>query len=373
MVKASNECGNSIFSSALEGEVFDKPAIFNLSGNGEYCEGSAGAVLTLSSSEPGVNYQLLLENIPFGAPIAGTGAAIEWINLTTTGFYTCQAASATCSLSMAGQIYVTSITVPAQPPAPTGNTQPCSNQPSVYIVPGTPANNAYIWQLTPSSAGELDPSANMVSVYWNQTFSGNATLTVTGENSCGQGEPSEALLIDVQATPNPVISGEQSVCVNDATPYQTEGTASNSYMWIVSGGVVHSGAGTNEVVVEWTTAGNGYLIVSETSAAGCMMSSQAFPVMVDPCIHIKGGEQIEYSVYPNPFTDWFNIGFGKKLQGENILVIYSSQGDVKKRVELPDNESGIHNIYAGELAAGIYSAVIYSDGKLIGSFRIAKR
>src|SRR5690606_2924030 len=52
--------------------IEDAPAIFNVTGGGNFCSGSTGAAIGLSGSETGVNYQLKNGTANVGSPVAGT-------------------------------------------------------------------------------------------------------------------------------------------------------------------------------------------------------------------------------------------------------------------------------------------------------------
>ncbi len=74
------------------------PNLYTVSGGGSYCVGSAPLTVSLSDSDIGVNYQLTFQGASIGSPIAGTGAAISWTNLTPTisGSYAVQASRPAC-------------------------------------------------------------------------------------------------------------------------------------------------------------------------------------------------------------------------------------------------------------------------------------
>ena len=84
------------------------PVQFAVTGGGTYCDGN-GAMVGLSGSEVGVNYQLLINAVPTGSPFAGTGAAFNFPGLqTAAGTYTVQATNptTTCTNTMTGSVQV---------------------------------------------------------------------------------------------------------------------------------------------------------------------------------------------------------------------------------------------------------------------------
>ena len=64
------------------------PTAYSVTGGGSYCSGGIGVVIGLSNSQTGVNYQLQRNGVNTGAPVAGTGAALNFGNQTVAGTYT---------------------------------------------------------------------------------------------------------------------------------------------------------------------------------------------------------------------------------------------------------------------------------------------
>jgi Secretion system C-terminal sorting domain len=84
------------------------PFAFTVTGGGAYCVGNSGVPVGLGLSQIGVNYQLLLNGVNTGNPIAGTGGVISFGNRTIPGIYTIVAYNATtgCTQPMAGNVTV---------------------------------------------------------------------------------------------------------------------------------------------------------------------------------------------------------------------------------------------------------------------------
>uniref|UniRef100_A0A6M3KNW1 Uncharacterized protein n=1 Tax=viral metagenome TaxID=1070528 RepID=A0A6M3KNW1_9ZZZZ len=70
--------------------------------------GCTGVDVTLDGSESGVNYQLQIDGVNSGAPVAGTGSGLTWANQIAGGSYTVIATNATtgCILTMTGNVVV---------------------------------------------------------------------------------------------------------------------------------------------------------------------------------------------------------------------------------------------------------------------------
>ncbi|GAB2835454.1 reprolysin-like metallopeptidase [Ferruginibacter profundus] len=84
------------------------PFAFTVTGGGSYCVGNNGVPVGLGLSQIGVNYQLLLNGVNTGNPIAGTGGPVSFGNRTIPGIYTIVAYNATtgCTQPMAGSVTV---------------------------------------------------------------------------------------------------------------------------------------------------------------------------------------------------------------------------------------------------------------------------
>ncbi len=131
----------SRWTAAVAGALCNEPTAFNITGGGTFCKGLAGIALGLSDSEIDVNYQLLLNNVAIGSPIAGTGDVISFGNQTENGTYTVVATSVgACMATMTGsQTVTTDETLPAFTLAtvPVNVTVDCNNIPSAATVTAT--------------------------------------------------------------------------------------------------------------------------------------------------------------------------------------------------------------------------------------------
>jgi Secretion system C-terminal sorting domain len=84
-------------------------------GTGAYCPGTTGIDIHLSGSETGVSYQLDSSGVAIGAPIAGTGAPLDF-GIHTIGSYSVVATvpGVPCSFTMSGTAVISVSTFPAR-------------------------------------------------------------------------------------------------------------------------------------------------------------------------------------------------------------------------------------------------------------------
>ncbi len=113
-VKAINGCGESEFSSPLAITISPRPAVFNLTGGGTFCEDETGIEVGLDGSEAGVTYQLFREDQPEGTSITGTGGPISFGLISEPGEYSSVGFNPTtqCDIDMANTVMVTMISLP---------------------------------------------------------------------------------------------------------------------------------------------------------------------------------------------------------------------------------------------------------------------
>ncbi|MCD4745005.1 MAG: hypothetical protein K8R58_01760, partial [Bacteroidales bacterium] len=99
-----------------------------------------------------------------------------------------------------------------------------------------PITNAtsYVWELTPATAGTINGSGISITIDWSNTYNGQATLSVYGNNNCGNGT-SSSLNIQVQPLPEADAGNDVQICEN--ATYQLNGAATNysSILWTTSG------------------------------------------------------------------------------------------------------------------------------------------
>ncbi len=111
----TNVCGTATTSKVIS--INPLPVAFTITGGGGVCAGSAGVSIGLNGSEPWLNYQLYRSSTAVGAPVAGTGATLDFGLFTTFGSYTIRANSTAtgCSNNMTGSdsVYSKSPVVPA--------------------------------------------------------------------------------------------------------------------------------------------------------------------------------------------------------------------------------------------------------------------
>ncbi|MBZ0241834.1 MAG: hypothetical protein K8F24_01345, partial [Bacteroidales bacterium] len=94
-------------------QVNPMPAVYSLTGDGDFCAGDEGATIGLNGSENGVIYQLFKNAEPI-AQKAGTGQAISFGKFLSAGTYTASASFSqnNCSRNMQGAVQINPLPLP---------------------------------------------------------------------------------------------------------------------------------------------------------------------------------------------------------------------------------------------------------------------
>lgn len=366
-VKAVNICGDGEWSEDLGCQLFLSPSQFEVTGGGEICEGDAGMEIGLTDSEIGVDYELLNFYVPTGIIVAGTGEPIIFGLFTEEGNYSANGFNASCTITMIGEVSLIVNTYPVQLTIPEGTTQVCNTDENEYTTTGGQESDVIIWTLTPETAGTVSGNGMTTTVVWNNDYEGEAFLSVQAENACGLGLISDELEILVFGMPTPELAGLDFVCINEESIYSTAENEGNNYEWEVIGGTIVSGDGTAQISVLWgNDAGDGFVIVSESNAAGCS-GIDAFGVTIDDCTVIReDGADNPLGIYPNPTQSVINIDLTNVKSEKVIISIYNSTGaKVLEFVETDLVSKQSWSINIDRLQQGIYIVTLQTDDNKI--------
>jgi PKD repeat protein len=367
-VRAENECGDGSWSEALMAQLYYSPESYQLLGDGAFCEGSPGAELYLEFSDVGVDYELFLDDVTTGIILPGVDDSLSFGFQNTEGIYNVNGFTDYCSSEMGGQIWVHQISLPAQATQPIGPDIICNNQIGEYSTTEVDYADFYNWILVPSDAGIIIGEGMEITIDWDSTFNGQVSLTVAGENECGEGVYSDPLEINVQQAPAPVVSGSELVCYNQTYEYSTAFNSAAAYEWFVSGGQVLSGNQTNEISVLWTETGTGTVYVIETFDNLCADTSAVLEVIVDDCPGISETENARLSVFPNPARVEINVFCPS---GISQISIFNNSGI--KIYEAKTENAKLGNsitVKVEDYSQGIYliSGVSTNGNRFVGKF-----
>jgi RHS repeat-associated protein len=154
------------------------PTAYTVGGGGALCEGGAGAPITLSGSQTGVNYQLQLDGINTGSSVAGTGAAISFPAQISAGTYTVNAtyASTGCTKTMTENAVIT--IKPVVVPTITGPAKLTGA--SITLSIATTTGHTYQWRR------DGDNISGAATSWIAVTTTGSYDVVVTASNGCSR-------------------------------------------------------------------------------------------------------------------------------------------------------------------------------------------
>ena len=141
------------------------------------------------------------------------------------------------------------------------------------------ATRTYTWTVVGGSINGKD-TGRYVKIDWGNTAIGKITVTVKNKYGC---TADIILQVNLVAAPSrPVVTGSDTVCLNQTSVFTTPKTQT-SYKFTVVGGTLLSSAqvGSNmEAKVLWTVGGKGLVICTATNNVGCNSIPDTFNVFV---------------------------------------------------------------------------------------------
>ncbi len=303
---------------------------YNVTGDGEYCEGEAGAFITLEGSDTGVEYRVLVD----GADINDTWTADVTTGhtfgpYTTEGNYTIVVISTGgCNYPMNGSVNVVEISLPQAFDMNVENGGHFCEDDAVGVeitLAGQQRDVLYnLYRdgtLVATDTGKVD-DATMILSFGKYHEAGQYSVTATTQvNGCEQAMNNEVRLI---ADPLPVVydvTTDGDYCAGDVTHLYLSGSEPDvEYRWER----IEDGA-----IGTWT-AGNGGLLSFEVTGTGTYLISARRVGGVTSCATEMNGRYF-ITEKPNPVLDkTLRIKAGTGLSCDNgaVVIVENSEQDV---------------------------------------------
>jgi len=246
----------------------------------------------------------------------------------------------------------------------------CATSDTVYV-------NAYDAPAAPVIGGELFFCKNVPSPLWSSYVGGNlwtttdpsdtiyivdpGTYGVTHTDVHGCSSYSE---VSVQQYPEPqipTISGEPNAVYNNTYSYAVASLPDYTYNWIVTGGTIVSGQGTNVIEVVWDQfiTGTGEIQMTWANAYGCE-STQFYAVSVDVSVQEIIASNLK--IYPNPTRDVVYIQWD--FMNENtFLTVFDNTGKLLSTQRL--NNQTLHILDLSGYENGVYQLRLSNENAVI--------
>jgi hypothetical protein len=227
----------------------------------------------------------------------------------------------------------------------TGTPILCSGTMGVPYSVGTIANAlAYVWTIPQGAAIASGSGTNTITIDWN-TVSGPQTISVYGNNLCGNGTISPAYAVTVNPIPAaPVVTN---------SGYTAESDALAGNQWYFNGTLI---AGANDQTYDATLSGTGFYW-SVVTLNNCSSDTSNHKYIVVTGVNEPKTGMI--SVYPNPNDGQFRVKLSSIKQASFNISVINNMGlkinEIRDIVVIGNIEK---NIDLRPVPAGIYSVVI---------------
>ena len=185
----------------------------------------------------------------------------------------------------------------------------------------TPTSGPFSWAF-----GDNTTSTSVSPTYTYKT-AGTFTIALTvGSTPACKITSTMSLLI----LPTPVIAsinGKTTAHVNNTDTFNVNSNAGSSYVWTVTGGVIKSGNGTNQIIVTWNAVGTlGTVQVIETNSFGCESDAKKINVSLNNTGISEVLKQHAISITPNPTNGVLHLNSSAVLDNQTSIKVINLLG-----------------------------------------------
>ncbi len=373
---ASTGCVNNMLGSVTVG-INPLPAVFAVTGGGNYCAGGTGVRVGLSGSAVGISYQLMNGATSVGAALAGTGGALDFGFQTSAGSYTVVATNSTtgCVANMTGSVIVAINPLPGAF-AVIGGGNYCIGGTGVHVGLGGSATGInYQLYASGSPVGVPMAGTGLALDFGLQTTAGLYSVIATNTTtSCTNAMTGTATVVVNSLPVLHTVTGGGNYCiggtgVNIGLDGSNTGTTYQLYNGAVAVGAAVPGSTGSPINFGAQTALGIYTVVANNTSTTCtgnMSGSATVGVNPLPAVYsVTGGG--------NYCTGGTGVRVG--LSGSNTGVQYQLMNGAST-VGGPLTGTGSALDFGLQTAAGVYSvaALTISTGctaTMSGSVTIA--
>jgi hypothetical protein len=335
-VYGANDCSNG--AAALLAVTLNPMPIPTLTAGAlGVCVGSTGVVYQTQAGMTGYTWTISAG----GTITAGAGTNAITVTWSAVGAQSIGLNYTNASLCAAPQPASFAVNVVPQPiPVISGPANACLGfATNVYSTQSGMTN--YAWTLSAGGTITAGAGTNAISVTWNTLGAKTVSVNYTNTEGCSALTPT-VYNVTVNPTPSPSISGVTELCAGSTdVVYTTQANYSN-YVWNISyGGTITAGLATNEVVVNWATAGTRSISVNYNNALGCssinasnlevIVNSTPVPVISGTNQLCQGSTGVAYTTQANYDNYIWTVSSGGAVTSgagtEAITVTWNESGN----------------------------------------------
>ena len=213
----TTSCARSMSGNAIIG-TNPLPTVFSVTGGGSYCIGGSGFNVGLGGSVVGTNYQLYRGSSAIGAPVVGTGAALDFGVQAIAGTYTVSATTTStgCSGGMSGNATIVVNPLPTVF-AVTGGGSACLGSGVAVGLAGSQLNVNYQLYNGGSVAGSPVAGTGSAISFGSQPSAGTYTVVATNVATTCSSNMSGSATVVINPLPTVYsVTGGGSYCAGSA-------------------------------------------------------------------------------------------------------------------------------------------------------------
>jgi hypothetical protein len=233
------------------GECRD-PDLFTVTGGGTICPGGPGVAVGLSGSQAGVLYQLQLNAVDTGSPVAGTGSAISFGAQIGVGTYTVIATTVPggCTSTMTGSAVISTFTTPTA--VISGSPVTCDGTSTTVTVTVT-GTGPFSGTISPGAIA-FSGAGPVFNVSVSPSSNTDYTVATLSDANCSANpiDLTGTATVTVLARPTAVISGSATVCSGSNHTLTINVTGTGPYSGTINPGAIPF-SGTGPVITVTVT------------------------------------------------------------------------------------------------------------------------
>lgn len=355
---ASNMNGSAVVT------VNPVPVVYTISGGGSYCSGGAGVNIGLSGSDAGIEYQLYNGMSAVGAPMAGTGAALDFGLHTTPGSYTIVATNTTtlCTSNMSGTATIIVNPLPVVYNV-TGGGNYCAGDAGVLVgLDGSETGVDYQLYDGVTPVGTAVAGTGAAISFGLQTTGTTYTVIATNATTGCVNNMNGNAVVAIDPLPNAYnVTGGGTYCAGGAgfsigLSNSDIGIDYQLYNGVTPVGAALAGTGA-ALDFGFHTAGGTYTVIATNTVTGCtntMSSSAVIVVNPLPAMYnvIGGGSYCAGGTGVNISLDWSDAGIDYQLY-DGVTMIGAPLAGVNDTLDFGmHTAAGTYTILATDAVTG---------------------